>query len=75
MQENAVAATADAVTTVLPIIRDRQPAPDVATLDAIQRRVLWLATNMIHHANHLRPNPDGSKIGGHQASSASVVST
>ncbi|MCB9151371.1 MAG: pyruvate dehydrogenase [Caldilineaceae bacterium] len=44
------------------------------TLQAIERRLLWLATNMIHHANRVRPNPDGSKIGGHQASSASVVS-
>jgi pyruvate dehydrogenase E1 component len=49
-------------------------APDVlARLDAIQRRVLWLSTWMVHHANHLRPNPDGTKVGGHQASSASVV--
>lgn len=46
---------------------------ELAALDAIQRRVLWLATNMIHHANHLRPNPDKTKVGGHQASSASVV--
>ena len=36
--------------------------------------MLWLATNMIHHANHVRPNRDGLKVGGHQASSASVVS-
>ncbi len=43
------------------------------TLEAIQRRVLWLATLMIHHANHVRPNPDGTKVGGHQASSASMV--
>lgn len=43
-------------------------------LDRIQRRVLWLATLMIHHANHVRPNPDDIKVGGHQASSASMVS-
>ncbi|MFN8444154.1 MAG: 1-deoxy-D-xylulose-5-phosphate synthase N-terminal domain-containing protein [Caldilineaceae bacterium] len=43
------------------------------TLEEIQRRVLWLATSMIHHANHVRPNLDGAKVGGHQASSASVV--
>ncbi len=43
-------------------------------LDAIQRRVLWLCTFMIHHANHVRPNPDDLKVGGHQASSASMVS-
>jgi len=49
---------------------------DPATLDlleTIQRRVLWLATNIVHHANNVRPNPDGTKVGGHQASSASVV--
>jgi len=44
----------------------------LALLDTIQRRILWLATNIIHHANH-RPNADGIKVGGHQASSASVV--
>ena len=45
----------------------------LTTLDTIQKRVLWLATLIIHHANKVRPNPDGSKIGGHQASSASMV--
>jgi pyruvate dehydrogenase E1 component len=35
--------------------------------------VLWLAVWMIHHANHIRPKQDGLKVGGHQASSASVV--
>jgi pyruvate dehydrogenase E1 component len=44
-----------------------------AALESIQRRVLWLAARMVHHANHVRPNPDGSKVGGHQASSASLV--
>src|SRR5919206_2802584 len=49
--------------------------PDyVTTLEQIQQRVLWLATRMIHEANAIRPNPDGVKVGGHQASSASVVS-
>ena len=50
------------------------PADELAVLEAIQRRILWITTNMIHHANHVRPNLDGSKIGGHQASSASVIS-
>ncbi len=36
-----------------------------AVLAEIQQRVLWLATNMIEHANHVRPNPDGVKVGGH----------
>jgi pyruvate dehydrogenase E1 component len=45
----------------------------IATLEVIQQRVLWLATLMVHHANHIRPNADGTKVGGHQASSASMV--
>src|SRR5215218_8815557 len=44
------------------------------TLDRVQQRVLWLATRMIHEANYIRPNADHTKVGGHQASSASVVS-
>jgi len=43
-------------------------------LERIQRRVLWLAVWMVHYANALRPNPDGTKVGGHQASSTSLVS-
>ncbi|MGW6622012.1 transketolase-like TK C-terminal-containing protein [Nocardia sp. NPDC055002] len=43
-------------------------------LDEIQRRVLWLSTGIVHHANRIRPNPNGLKVGGHQASSASMVS-
>jgi pyruvate dehydrogenase E1 component len=43
-------------------------------LGLLERKVLWLATWMIHHANHVRPNRDGLKVGGHQASCASVVS-
>jgi pyruvate dehydrogenase E1 component len=57
---------------------ERKPAGvadvDLGALESIQRRVLWLSSAMIHHANHVRPNVDGLKIGGHQASSASVVS-
>ncbi|MFC9363255.1 pyruvate dehydrogenase, partial [Rhodococcus sp. NPDC057014] len=44
------------------------------TLREIEERVLWLATSMIHHANRVRPNPSGLKVGGHQASCASMVS-
>src|SRR5690606_16823570 len=47
-------------------------ADEVACLEALQRKILWLSSWMIHNANHLRPNPDGVKVGGHQASSASV---
>ena len=43
-------------------------------LDEIADHVLWLSTAMIHHANRIRPNPSGLKVGGHQASCASMVS-
>jgi len=52
------------------------PAVDgdtLACLRTLERRVLWLSTWMIHHANHVRPSRDGLKVGGHQASSASVA--
>jgi pyruvate dehydrogenase E1 component len=49
-------------------------APErLAALEEIQRRVLWLAMLIVHSANHVRPNLDGTKVGGHQASSASMV--
>ncbi|MBU6498594.1 MAG: transketolase, partial [Rhodospirillales bacterium] len=40
----------------------------------IERKLLWLSAWMIHNANHIRPNRDGLKVGGHQASCASVIS-
>jgi pyruvate dehydrogenase E1 component len=40
----------------------------------VQQRVLWLAAAIVHHANRVRPNASGVKVGGHQASSASMVS-
>jgi pyruvate dehydrogenase E1 component len=43
-------------------------------LQQLERKLLWLSSWMIHHANHIRPNRDGLKVGGHQASSASVIS-
>ena len=46
----------------------------LATLDAVQRRVLWLAVRMVDHANRERPDAGGIKVGGHQASSTSMVS-
>lgn len=44
-----------------------------AVLAAVERRVLWLATAIVHHANRVRSDPSGLKVGGHQASSASMV--
>jgi pyruvate dehydrogenase E1 component len=46
---------------------------DAAVLDEIQQRVLWLATRIVDAANHDRETGDGVKVGGHQASSASLV--
>ena len=43
-------------------------------LRQIERKLLWLSAWMVHNANHIRPNRDGLKVGGHQASCASVVS-
>jgi len=48
-------------------------AGDLTILSELERKVLWLATWTIHHANHLRDNSDGLKVGGHQASSASLA--
>jgi pyruvate dehydrogenase E1 component len=48
------------------------PSADLATLEAVQQRILWLAVRMVDHANHDRPAGD-VKVGGHQASSASMV--
>jgi pyruvate dehydrogenase E1 component len=45
----------------------------IELLRDLERKVLWLSTQIIHHANHERPNDSGIKVGGHQASSASVV--
>jgi pyruvate dehydrogenase E1 component len=51
----------------------KQAGPGHA-LGEIERRVLWLSTAIVHYANRVRPNPGGMKVGGHQASSASMVS-
>jgi len=53
---------------VLPGHHDR-----FAVLREVEQRVLWLATAIVDHANRVRPNPSGLKVGGHQASSASMA--
>ena len=70
------------------IAAERLPAPEarpaspgpaspdrgaLARLAALERRVGWLSAWTIHHANHIRPSRDGLKVGGHQASSASLA--
>lgn len=56
--------------------RQERPAglDRLSTLRAIERKLLWLSSWTIHHANHLRPSRDRLKVGGHQASCASVAS-
>jgi len=50
------------------------PTPDrLAILAELEKKILWLAAWTIHNANHLRDNAEGLKIGGHQASSASLA--
>ncbi|WP_458318848.1 transketolase-like TK C-terminal-containing protein [Mycolicibacterium brisbanense] len=53
--------------------RVADPSADAA-LREVEDRVLWLSTSIIHHANRVRPNPTGLKVGGHQASCASMTS-
>ena len=50
----------------------REPAR-LDMLHAVERRLLWLSAWMIHHANNIRDNRDGLKVGGHQASCASCL--
>ncbi len=49
-------------------------AGELDALEQIERRILWLATRIVDHANRGRPKDDELKVGGHQASSASMVS-
>src|SRR5256885_1845772 len=47
---------------------------ELQVLRSVESRVLWLATAIVHHANRVRSNPSGVKVGGHQTSSASMAS-
>ena len=52
----------------------KSPDPELLEmLSELERKVLWLSTYMIHHANHELDRGDGLKVGGHQASSASLL--
>jgi pyruvate dehydrogenase E1 component len=46
---------------------------EVELIAELDRKVRWLSAWTIHNANHVRPNRDGLKVGGHQASSASIA--
>jgi pyruvate dehydrogenase E1 component len=60
------------LTTVVP--RSAAGESRVRMLKQLERKLLWLSSWMIHNANHIRPNRDGLKVGGHQASCASSIS-
>lgn len=47
-------------------------ADRAATLSLLDTRLRWLSAWTIHNANHLRESRDGLKVGGHQASCASM---
>ncbi len=59
--------------TTLSEIAMAPTADHLKSLSALERKVLWLASWTIHNANHIRENEDGLKVGGHQASSASLA--
>src|SRR5258707_13652984 len=54
----------------------KQASPNTADLKILaefEKKVLWLSSWTIHHANHVRASSDALKVGGHQASSASLA--
>lgn len=53
------------------IALDRQDT--VKALDMLETRLRWLSAWTVHNANHLREKRDGLKVGGHQASCASMT--
>ena len=57
------------VTTIAPSQREEI----VSALELLEDRLLWLSSWMIHNANHIRLKRDGLKVGGHQASCASMT--
>ncbi len=59
----------DAMSAQTPPLSDRE----LRILGELEKKVLWLASWTVHNANHLRDAGDGLKVGGHQASSASLA--
>lgn len=49
------------------------PADRIQSLELLDARLRWLSSWIIHNANHIRENRDGLKVGGHQASCASIT--
>ncbi|MGS1017240.1 transketolase [Allosphingosinicella humi] len=53
--------------------KSSEPAGAIETLELLEARLRWLSSWTIHNANHLRESVDGLKVGGHQASCASIT--
>lgn len=45
----------------------------IAAIETLDGRLRWLSSWIVHNANHIRPKRDGLKVGGHQASCASMT--
>ncbi|WP_329790542.1 transketolase C-terminal domain-containing protein [Lentzea sp. DG1S-22] len=60
--------------TTLSTAASAAPTTGLDVLRAVEQRVLWLSTAIVDHANRVRRNTSGLKVGGHQASSASITS-
>lgn len=60
--------------TADPVVPPSEGGFPLAALGEVERRLLWLAVRMVDHANRDAPSEDGMKVGGHQASSSSIVS-
>jgi pyruvate dehydrogenase E1 component len=71
--ETAIVEAPEAANGLVTVPKNVLDPRQLACLKALERKVLWLSSWMIHHANHIRPNRDGLKVGGHQASCASAV--
>jgi pyruvate dehydrogenase E1 component len=54
------------------IVADKREEKIVA-IEALDTRLRWLSSWTVHNANHIRPKRDGMKVGGHQASCASMT--
>lgn len=54
-------------------VAEHEHAETVRNLELLERRLRWLSSWTIHNANNLRESRDGLKVGGHQASCASMT--
>ncbi|MBA3667987.1 MAG: transketolase [Sphingomonas sp.] len=51
----------------------KKTPPNIDALNILDDKLRWLSAWTIHHANHVRESADGLKVGGHQASCASMT--